>query len=69
MVAKSDGGSRMNKYIEFYDKENGYIKAVDELNKFIAENKHLKVSVVGYRVVRYEQYGADRTYILAEVKE
>ena len=59
----------MNKYIEFYDKENGYIKAVDELNKFIAENKHLKVSVVGYRVVRYERFGADRTYILAEVKE
>ncbi len=59
----------MNKYIEFYDKENGYIKAVDELNKFNAENKHLKVSVVGYRVVRYEQYGADRTYILAEVEE
>ena len=64
----------MNKYIEFYVKENGYIKAVDEkavdeLNKFIAENKHLKVSVVGYRVVRCEQYGADRTYILAEVKE
>ena len=59
----------MKKYIEFYDKENGYIKAVDELKKFIAENTHLKVSVVGYRVVRHEQYGADRTYILAEVKE
>ena len=59
----------MKKYIEFYDKENGYIKAVDELNKFIAENESLKVSVVGYRVVRYEQYGADRTYILAEVEE
>ena len=69
MVAKGDGGSRMKKYIEFYDKENGYIKAVDELNKFIAENESLKVSVVGYRVVRYEQYGADRTYILAEVEE
>ena len=59
----------MKKYIEFYDKENGYIKAVDELNKFIAVNKSLKVSVVGYRVVRYEQYGADRTYILVEVEE
>ena len=59
----------MKKYIEFYDKENGYIKAVDELNKFIAENESLKVSVVGYQVVRYEQYGADRTYILAEVEE
>lgn len=69
MVAKGDGGNRMNKYIEFYDKKNGCIKAVDDLNKFIAENKHLKVSVVGYRVVRYEHYGADRTYILAEVLE
>ena len=59
----------MKKYIEFYDKENGYIKAVDELNKFIAGNEHLKVSVVGYRVVRYEQFGADRTYILAEVEK
>ena len=59
----------MKKYIEFYDKENGYIKATDELNKFVAENKHLKVSVIGYQVVRYEQFGADRTYILAEAEE
>ena len=59
----------MKKYIEFYDKENGYIKAVDELNKFIAENKHLKVSVTSYQVVRYEQVNADRTYILVEVEE
>ena len=59
----------MKKYIEFYDKENGYIKAVDELNKFIAENKHLKVSVTSYQVVRYEQHCPDRTYILAEVEE
>ena len=59
----------MKKYVEFYDKENGYIKAVDELNKFIAENESLKVSVIGYQVVRYEQFGADRTYILAEVEE
>ena len=59
----------MKKYIEFYDKENGFIKAVDELNKFVAENESLKVSVVGYRVVRYEQFGADRAYILAEVEE
>ena len=28
MVAKGDGWSRMKKYIDFYDKENGYIKAV-----------------------------------------
>jgi hypothetical protein len=69
MASKGNGGSRMKKYIEFCDKENGYIKAVDELNKFIAENKHLKVSVVGYRVVRYERYGADRTYILVEAEE
>ena len=53
----------MKKYIEFYDKENGYIRAVDELNKFIAENKHLKVSVIGYQVE------GDRAYILAEVEE
>ena len=59
----------MKKYIEFCDKENGYIRAVDELNKFIAENKHLKVSVIGYQVVRYEQFGADGTYILVEVQE
>ena len=59
----------MKKYIEFYDKENGYIRAVDELNTFISENKHLKVSVAGYQVVRYEQFGADRTYILAEAEE
>ncbi len=59
----------MKKYIEFYDKENGFVKAVDELNKFVAENESLKVSVVGYRVVRYEQLNIDRTYILAEVEE
>ena len=59
----------MKKYIEFYDKENGCIRAVDELNKFIAENESLKASVVGYQVVRYEQFGADRTYILVEVQE
>ena len=58
----------MKKYIEFYDKENGFVKAVDELNKFVAENESLKVSVVGYRVVRYERYAMDRTYILAEVE-
>lgn len=58
----------MKKYIEFYDKENGYIKAVDELNKFIAENEHLKLSVISYQVVRYEQFGEERTYILAEVE-
>ena len=59
----------MKKYIEFYDKENGYVSAVDALNKFIAENESLKVSVVGYRVVRHERYGTDRTYILAEVEK
>ena len=61
----------MKKYIEFYDKENGLVivKAVDELNKFVAENESLKISVVGYRVVRYEQLNIDRTYILAEVEE
>ena len=59
----------MKKYIEFCDKENGYIRAVDELNKFIAENESLKASVVGYQVVRCEQFGADRTYILVEVQE
>ena len=59
----------MKRYIEFYDKENGFVKAVDELNKFVAENESLKVSVVGYRVVRYEQLNIDRTYILAEVEE
>ena len=51
----------MKKYVEFFDKENGYISAVDELNKFIAKNKHLKVSVIGYQVVRHEQYEAERT--------
>ena len=59
----------MKKYIEFFDKENGYVSAVNALNEFIAENKHLKVSVVGYRVVRYEQLNMNRTYILAEVEE
>ena len=60
----------MKKYIEFYDIEkDGYVCAVDMLNKFIAENKHLKVSVVGYRVVRHEQWNRNRTYILAEVQE
>ena len=61
----------MKKYIEFYDKDNGLVivKAVDELNKFVAENESLKLSVVGYRVVRYEQLNIDRTYILAEVEE
>ena len=61
----------MKKYIEFYDKANGLVivKAVDELNKFVAENESLKVSVVGYRVVRYEQSNRERTYILVEVLE
>ena len=56
----------MKKYIEFYDYSTS---ALDQLNKFIAENKHLKVSVIGYRVVRYEQMNNDRTYILVEVEE
>ena len=60
----------MKKYIEFCDTEiDGYVSAVDALNKFIAENESSKVSVVGYRVVRYEQLNRDRTYILAEVEE
>ena len=60
----------MKKYIEFCDIEkDGYVSAADALNKFIAENESLKVSVVGYRVVRYERYAMDRTYILAEVEE
>ena len=42
---------------------------MDVLNKFVAENKSLKVSVVAYRVVRHEQDGRDKTYILAEVEE
>ncbi len=60
----------MKKYIEFCDTEiDGYVSAVDALNKFIAENESLKVSVVGYRVVRYEQLNRERAYILAEVEE
>ena len=60
----------MKKYVEFYDTEtDGFVNAVDALNKFIAENQHLKVSVIGYRVVRYEQMNNDRTYILVEVEE
>lgn len=55
----------MKKYVEFYD--DG-IRAVGQLNDFISENKHLKVSVIGYQVVKYEQFGADRTYILAEAE-
>ncbi len=56
----------MKKYIEFYDYSTS---ALDQLNYFISENKHLKVSVIGYRVVKYERYLPDRTYILAEVEE
>ena len=56
--------------IEFYDtKTDGFVSAVDALNKFVAENESLKVSVVGYRVVRYEQLNKERTYILVEVEE
>ena len=72
---KRRNGGTMKKYIEFCDIEfcdseiDGYVSAADVLNKFIAENKHLKVSVIGYQVVRYEQVGADRTYILVEVEE
>ena len=59
----------MKKYIEFCDTGiDVYVSAVDALNKFISENKHLKVSVIGYRVLSSEQYGPDRTYILAEVE-
>ena len=36
----------MKKYIEFCDTGTDvYVSAVDALNKFISENKHLKVSV------------------------
>ena len=56
----------MKKYVEFFD--DG-IRAVDQLNDFISENKHLKVSVISYQVVRYEQRNNERTYILAEVEE
>ena len=59
-------GGEMKKYIEFCDYST---RALDQLNDFISENNHLKVSVVGYRVVRYEQMNNDRTYILAEVEE
>ena len=56
----------MKKYIDFFD--DG-IRAVDQLNDFISENKHLKVSVISHRVVRYEQCNSGRTYILVEVEE
>ena len=60
----------MKKYIEFCDTRiDVYVGAVDALNKFISENKHLKVSVIGYQAVRYEQVNIERTYILAEVEE
>ena len=60
----------MKKYVEFYDTEiDGFVSAVDALNKFVAENESLKVSVISYQVVRYEQVNTDRTYILAEVEE
>lgn len=60
----------MKKYIEFYDTEiDGFVSAVDALNKFVAENESLKVSVISYQVVRYEQVNTDRAYILAEVEE
>ena len=55
----------MKKYIEFCDTRiDVYVSAVDALNKFISENKHLKVSVIGYQVI-----SSNRTYILAEVAE
>ena len=56
----------MKKYIEFCDYS---ARALDQLNDFISENQHLKVSVIGYKVVRYEQMNTDRTYILVEVEE
>ena len=56
----------MKKYVEFYDCS---ASALDELNSFVSKNKHLKVSVIGYQVVRYEQVNTERTYILAEVQE
>lgn len=55
----------MKRYVEFFDCST---RAVDKLNDFISENQHLKVSVIGYRVVRYEQMNNDRTYILVEVE-
>ena len=70
MVTKGDGWSRMKKYIEFWDTEiDGYVSAVNALNKFISENKHLKVSVIGYQVLRYELANTESTYILAEAEE
>lgn len=61
---------RMRKYIEFYDgKEGPYRRAIDDLNKFISENENLKIKVVSYQVVRYEQLNRERVYVLAEVEE
>ena len=64
----------MKRYIEFFDgctmrEDRLYYGATNELNNFISENKHLKVSVIGYQVVRYERANTERTYILAEVEE
>ncbi|HHS2876335.1 hypothetical protein [Streptococcus pyogenes] len=60
----------MRKYIEFYDgKEGPYRRAIDDLNKFISENENLKIKVVSYQVVRYEQLNRERVYVLAEVEE
>ncbi|MDV6023404.1 hypothetical protein [Streptococcus canis] len=60
----------MTKYIEFYDgKEGLYRRAIDDLNEFISENENLKIKVVSYQVVRYEQLNKERTYILVEVTE
>ncbi|MDV5994454.1 UNVERIFIED_CONTAM: hypothetical protein KB573_03665 [Streptococcus canis] len=60
----------MKKYIEFYDgKEGLYRRAIDDLNEFISENENLKIKVVSYQVVRYEQLNKERTYILVEVTE
>lgn len=58
----------MTKYIEFYDGKEGLCRrAIDDLNEFISENKNLKIKVVSYQVVRYEQLNRERTYILVEV--
>ena len=60
----------MKKYVEFYDTEtNGFVSTVDALNKFIAENESLKVSVIGYQVVKGGQSYTERAFILAEVEE
>lgn len=57
----------MKKYIEFYD--TVYETATEKLNGYITENEGVKVTIVGFQVVKTSPEEETETHILVEVEE